>query len=82
MLNKYHGIIYLFLSCALAQDSSFTFQENDYVNIPNAGTIQPVSAMTIECWINPDQTGYSNFDPVIKVVLLSFVDKITCFLFL
>ena len=71
MLNKYYWNIYLFFGCVLAQDSSFTFQQNDYVNIQSANTIQPSSAMTIECWVNPEQESYANFDPIIQYLRLT-----------
>ena len=71
MLNKYYRIIYFFFGFAIAQDSSFTFQQNDYVNIPNSESIQPTSAMTIECWVNPEQEGYSNFDPIVQYLRLT-----------
>ena len=71
MLNKYYRIIYFFFGFAIAQDSSFTFQQNDYVNIPNSESIQPISAMTIECWVNPEQEGYSNFDPIVQYLRLT-----------
>ena len=71
MLNRYYWIIHLLYGSILAQDSSFTFQQNDYVNIASANTIQPSSALTIECWVNPDQENYANFDPIIQYLRIT-----------
>jgi len=48
-----------------AQDSSFTFNENDYVNIPSSASLQAETGMTIECWVNPELPGYSDFAPIV-----------------
>ena len=55
----------------MAQDSSFTFQQNDYVNIQSSNTIQPENAITIECWVNPDQENYDNLDPIIQYLRIT-----------
>ena len=71
MLNRYYWIISFLIGFVFAQDSSFTFQQNDYVNIQSSNTIQPENAMTIECWVNPDQENYDNFDPIIQYLRIT-----------
>ena len=75
MLNRHFWIISLLIGFVFAQDSSFTFQQNDYVNIQSASTIQPENAMTIECWVNPDQVNYENFDPIIQYLRFNGTDE-------
>ena len=48
-----------------AQDSSFTFQNNDYVNITSDPSLQMSSGMTIECWVNPELSEYADYSPLI-----------------
>ena len=64
-------MISFLIGFVFAQDSSFTFQQNDYVNIQSSNTIQPENAMTIECWVNPDQENYDNFDPIIQFLRIT-----------
>ena len=48
-----------------AQDSSFTFQENDFVTIGSNSSLQTETGMTIECWVNPELQNYSDFAPIV-----------------
>ena len=75
MLNRYYWMISFLIGFAFGQDSSFTFQQNDYVNIQSLNTIQPENAMTIECWVNPDQENYDNFDPIIQYLRITEVGQ-------
>ena len=75
MLNRYYWMISFLIGFVFAQDSSFTFQQNDYVNIQSSNTIQPENAMTIECWVNPDQENYDNFDPIIQYLRITGAGK-------
>ena len=61
MSNKYYLIYFLVLINipAWAQDSSFTFNANDYVNITSDASLQAETGMTIECWVNPESDTYS-----------------------
>ena len=54
MSNKYYIIHFIFLINipTWAQDSSFTFNANDYVNITSDASLQAETGMTIECWVN------------------------------
>ena len=67
MLNRSYLVYIIFLAATqlLAQDSSFTFKENDYVNITSNASLQAETGMTIECWVNPELPGYSDFTPII-----------------
>ena len=71
MLNRYYWITSFLVGFVFAQDSSFTFQQNDYVNIQSSNTVQPENAMTIECWVNPGQENYINFDPIIQYLRIT-----------
>ena len=64
-------MISFLIGFVFAQDSSFTFQQNDYVNIQSSNTIQPENEITIECWVNPDQENYDNFDPIIQYLRIT-----------
>ncbi len=48
-----------------SQDSSFTFQENDFVTIGSNSSLQTETGMTIECWVNPELLNYSDFAPIV-----------------
>ena len=56
------SINYLQLS---AQEASFDFNENDYVNISSDASLQASTEMTIECWVKAGLDNYSNFAPVV-----------------
>ena len=51
------SINYLQLS---AQEASFDFNENDYVNISSDVSLQASAGMTIECWVKAGLDNYSN----------------------
>ena len=67
MSNKYYLIYFLVLINipAWAQDSSFTFNANDYVNITSDASLQAETGMTIECWVNPESDTYSDYSPLV-----------------
>ena len=48
-----------------AQEASFDFNENDYVNISSDASLQASTEMTIECWVKAGLDNYSNFAPVV-----------------
>ena len=48
-----------------AQEASFDFNENDYVNISSDVSLQASAGMTIECWVKAGLDNYSNFAPVV-----------------
>jgi len=48
-----------------SQDSSFTFQNNDYVNIASSPSLQMSTGMTIECWVNPALSEYSDYSSLV-----------------
>ncbi len=77
MLNKYFNLLILLIlfQTLWSQDASFTFHDNDFVNIGSASTIQPSTAMTIECWVNPEITNYDDFDPIIQYLRLAGADQ-------
>jgi len=67
MLNRSALIIlisinYIQLS---AQEASFDFNENDYVNISSDASLQASTGMTIECWVKAGLENYSNFAPIV-----------------
>ena len=67
MSNKYYLIHFLVLINipAWAQDSSFTFNANDYVNITSDASLQAETGMTIECWVNPESDTYTDYAPLV-----------------
>jgi len=76
-LNKYFNFLILLIifQSLWSQDSSFTFHDDDFVNIGSAASIQPSTAMTIECWVNPEIENFENFDPIIQYLRLAGADQ-------
>ena len=48
-----------------AQDASFNFNTNDFVNIPSNASLQAETGMTIECWVNPESDTYADYSPLV-----------------
>ena len=67
MLNRPYIIVLMLLATTqlLAQDSSYTFKENDFVNISSNASLQAETGMTIECWVNPESDTYSDYSPLV-----------------
>ena len=66
-MNKYyliHLLIYINIPI-LAQDASFTFSSNDFVNITSDASLQAETGMTIECWVNPESDTYTDYAPLV-----------------
>ena len=61
------SINYLQLS---AQEASFDFNENDYVNISSDVSLQASAGMTIECWVKAGLDNYSNYAPIVHYMRL------------
>ena len=49
----------------MAQDASFTFSSNDFVNITSDASLQAETGMTIECWVNPESDTYTDYAPLV-----------------
>ena len=49
----------------MAQDASFTFGSNDFVNITSDASLQAETGMTIECWVNPESDTYTDYAPLV-----------------
>jgi len=49
----------------LAQDASFSFTSNDFVNITNDASLQAETGMTIECWVNSESDKYTDYAPLV-----------------
>ena len=77
MSNRLLVLIWFFsMSLKLwAQDSSFTFKENDFVNISTSTSLQAETGMTIECWVNPDIETYSDYSPIVHYFRLGGADQ-------
>ena len=58
-----------------AQEASFDFNENDYVNISSDASLQASTEMTIECWVKAGLDNYSNFAPVVHYFRLEARQK-------
>ena len=66
-MNKYY-LIHLFVYInipILAQDASFTFSSNDFVNITSDASLRAETGMTIECWVNPESDTYTDYAPLV-----------------
>ena len=77
MSNKYY-LIHLLILINIptwAQDSSFTFNANDYVNITSDASLQAETGMTIECWVNPESDTYSDYSPLVHYFRLGGLRK-------
>ena len=49
----------------MAQDASFTFSSNDFVNITSDASLRAETGMTIECWVNPESDTYTDYAPLV-----------------
>ena len=67
MLNRSVFIILISINYfqLSAQEASFDFNENDYVNISSDASLQASTGMTIECWVKAGLENYSNFAPIV-----------------
>ena len=66
-MNKYfliHLLVYINITI-FAQDASFTFSSNDFVNITSDASLRAETGMTIECWVNPESDTYTDYAPLV-----------------
>ena len=77
MLNRPYIIVLMLLATTqlLAQDSSYTFKENDFVDISSSTSLQAETGMTIECWANPELETYSDYAPLVHYFRLGGGDQ-------